>query len=124
MEQLIRKVADNYSALLDKKALFEHHLEARENADMRDALTLVNIQIGAIESWFTLMDLEERVVFRQYLLGDYCADAANRIAATKWTQQAISAGESPWLMREAAFEKVTRFADAHRKLILALFENV
>ena len=34
MEQLIRKVADNYSVFLDKKALFKHQLEARENADI------------------------------------------------------------------------------------------
>lgn len=58
VEQLIQKVVNNYSLLVAKETMYERHLEARKNADMRDALTLVKIQIGMIESWFTLLRKE------------------------------------------------------------------
>lgn len=100
------------------------HLERRENADMRDALAMVKMQIGAIESWFALLDTEERVIFRQVLLGDCDAATSNRIAATKWMQGLAIAGRSVWQIRENAIEKVVRFADMHTNIFFALFENI
>lgn len=124
MEQLIQKVVNNYSLLVAKEAMFERHLEARENADMGDALTLVKIQLGMIESWFSLLDIEERVIFRQVLLGDYDAIIANRTASTKWMCGLIAAGRSPWQIKDAAIKKIVCFAETHSSLTAALFENI
>lgn len=124
MEQLIRKVVNSYSTLVKKAAVFERHLEARENADMREALTVIKLQIGAVESWFVLLTVEERVVFRQVLLGNDDSKAANRTAATKWALGLAASGKSPWRIREAAIHKIINFADTHCKLMLALFESI
>ena len=123
MEQWVQKAINSYSLLREKEAMFERHLERRENADMRDALAMVKMQIGAIESWFALLDTEERVIFRQVLLGDCDAATSNRIAATKWMQGLAIAGRSVWQIRENAIEKVVRFADMHTNIFFAVFEN-
>lgn len=124
MEQLILKVINSYSSLVANEAMFERHLEARENTDMQDALTTVKMQIGAIESWFALLSVEERVIFRQVLLGDDNAVTANRIAATRWAQKHLVIGESLLQIRKTAIQKVISFADMHSKLMLELFENI
>lgn len=124
MEELIGKVVDSYVSLEAKNALFEQRLEARENADMRDELTIIQIQIGVIESWFALLNIEERIVFRQLLLGSRDAASANRIAAAEWLQRLNATGRSLWQVRETAIQKVLSFARVHSPLMQALFQNI
>ena len=43
MKAFVQKVLENYPRLLREKALFERHLEMRENQEMRDALVMLKI---------------------------------------------------------------------------------
>ena len=69
MEQLIRQALNDYSRIKAEIAMFERHLEGRENAEMRGALALREIQMGAIESWFRLLDTDEKAALRLALMG-------------------------------------------------------
>lgn len=119
MEQLIRRAIDDYERLRKELAMFERHLEARENAEMREALVLHQIRIGAIESWFTLLDTDEKVALRQAMLEG--RDSFNSKASAKWMTGLMKNKLSPWMMREEAIAKIVAFADDHRELLNAIF---
>ena len=124
MEYIVLNIIDKYPSLLAKEMVLERHLTARENMDLRDALTVVKMQLNAIESWFVLLSVEERVVFRQVLLGNHDAGDANRIAATRWLERIVRAGQSPWKLKESAIRKISDSSGAHRKLMDAIFEDI
>ena len=76
MKAFVQKVLENYPRLLREKALFERHLEMRENQEMRDALVMLKIKLGVVESWFALLNVDERFAFRQALLFDQKSTSA------------------------------------------------
>ncbi len=101
MEQLVRRVIENFAQLKKEAAIIERRLEARENAEMREALTLRTIQISAIESWFTLLDTDEKAVLRLTLQAN-TDDDVNRPSSIKRYHSLITAGISPLREREKA----------------------
>lgn len=123
MEQLVRRAIDNYAQLKKEAAIFERRLEARENAEMREALTLRTIQISAIESWFTLLDTDEKVALRQTLQANTDDDGDCPLSTT-WYNALITAGISPLRVREKAISKIISFATAHNELINAIFVDL
>lgn len=122
MKDLVQKIIEEYSRYLDEEARFERHLEMRENRDMRDALTELKIKVGTVESWFALLDADERVAFRQALQG--CASAAMQSAAMEWMWRISIKGLTPWQLREQAIAKIASFADAHQAVMCAIFDDV
>ena len=109
MKYLIDNIVNGYADLLKQERIFEKHLEARENADMRDRLTFVKMRIGAIESLFALLSIDEKVVFRQILLGACDPFEANCIATSKWGGVRIVNHQSPWKLKQSAFHKIEFF---------------
>ena len=89
----------------------------RENRDMRDALTELKIKIGTVESWFALLDTDERIAFRQALQG-YAS------AAMEWMWRISKDGLTPWQLREQAVAKIAAFVDAHQAVMRAIFDDV
>ena len=81
MKAFVQKVIEDYPRYLQEEATFERHLETRENSDMRDALTMLKIRLGIVESWFALLDADERFAFRQTLQTDLNDTPARRAAA-------------------------------------------
>lgn len=125
MNEKIQKIIDQYPRMIEEEAKFEKHLAQRENADMRDALTAVGMQINVVESWFSLLDVNERFVLRQMLTGEQQeTPAAQRAAARMWLWQTLRAGQTPWQIRASAVDKIACFANAHEEAILAVFATV
>lgn len=122
MKDFVQKVIEAYSRYLDEEARFERHLEMRENRDMRDVLTELKIKIGTVESWFALLDTDERIAFRQALQG--CASTAMQSAAIKWMWRISKEGLTPWQLREKAVAKIATFVDAHLAVMHAIFDDV
>lgn len=118
MKQLVRRAIENFAQLKKEASIIERRLEARENAEMRETLTLRKIQISAIESWFTLLDTDEKAVLRQSLQAN-TDDAVNRPSSIKWYHAIITAGISPLRVREKAVLKIISFATAHSEPIHA-----
>lgn len=124
MESLIRKIIANHSRYLHDAELFENRLEARENPDMRAALTVLRIRIEVIESWFTLLDVDERFALRQLLTDRRDENSARYAAISMWLYQLCMENQSPWEIRERAIRKITIFSRAHKKMIQAVFNDL
>ena len=122
MKDFIQKVIEEYSRYLDEEARFERHLEMRENRDMRDALTELKIKIGTVESWFVLLDVDERIAFRQALQS--CTSPAMQSTAMEWMWRISKEGRTPWQLREQAIAKIAAFVDAHQAVTYAIFDDV
>ncbi len=122
MKDYIQKIIEEYSRYLDEEARFERHLEMRENRDMRDALTELKIKIGTVESWFALLDADERVAFRQALQG--CTSAAMQSAAMEWMWRISKERLTPYPLREQAIAKIASFVDTHQAVMHAIFDNI
>lgn len=123
MKAFVQKVLENYPRLLREKALFERHLEMRENQEMRDALVMLKIKLGVVESWFSLLNVDERFAFRQALLFDQKSTSAYYEAALKWGWRLVKEGKSPWVLHEQALEKVASFSEKHKKAMEAIFDD-
>lgn len=121
MKAFVQRVIENYPRYLREEALFERHLEMRENNDMRDALIVMKIRIGVVESWFTLLDADERFAFRQAIQTEQNDTTARRAAAMMWMWRLIKVGETPWVIRERAIEKIASFVSAHENMMQAIF---
>ena len=122
MKDFVQKIIEEYSRYLDEEARFERHLEMRETRDMHVALTELKIRIGTVESWFALLNTDERVAFRQALQG--CPSAAMQSAAMEWMWRISKDGQTPWQLREKAVTKITAFIDAHQAVMYAIFNDV
>ena len=123
MKAFVQKVLENYPRLLREKALFERHLEMRENQEMRDALVMLKIKLGVVESWFALLNVDERFAFRQALLFDQKSTSAYYEAALKWGWRLVKEGKSPWVLHEQALEKAASFSEKHKKAMEAIFDD-
>lgn len=121
MKSLVKKVMEDYSNYLKEEAILERHLEMRENSDMRDALTMLKIKLGIVESWFTLLDVSERFVFRQTIQADPNDIPTRCTANMLWIWQLIKTGENPWVLMEQAIEKIAEFVLAHKEIMEAVF---
>ena len=124
MKAFVQKVIEDYPRYLREEAIFERHLEMRENAEMRDALVMLKIKLGVVESWFALLDADERFAFRQTLQTDLNDTPARRAAAMMWIWRLIKAGETPWVLREQAVETIADFTAAHEDMMKAIFDSL
>ncbi len=124
MKALVEKIIEEYPRYLREEALFERHLEMRENEDMRDALVMLKIRVSVVESWFVLLDADERFAFRQAIQTEQNGTAARRAAAMMWMWRLIKVGETPWVIRERAVEKIASFVSAHADIMQTIFDDV
>ena len=123
MNAFVQKVLEKYPSFLREKAQFERHLEMRENKEMRDALAMLKIKLGVVESWFILLNVDERFALRQALQFDQRNASAHCVAAMKWSWRLVKEGKSPWVLHEQALEKVASFSEKHKKAMEAIFDD-
>ena len=76
-----------------------------------------------MESWFALLNVDERFAFRQALLFDQKSTSAYYEAALKWGWRLVKEGKSPWVLHEQALEKVASFSEKHKKAMEAIFDD-
>lgn len=121
METLIQRIIADYPRFIREEAQFERHLDQRENSEMRYALTRLKTKISTVNSWFTLLDVDERYIFKKTLVKDLHESAAERAATLIWTKHMVKDGLTPWQIQERAVEKIIRFAEKHSDTIKTIF---
>lgn len=124
MKEFIQRIIDIYPLYTKRIALFERHLEARENRDMRDALTMLKIKIGLVDSLITLLEPDERFVFRQILQNSGDVSPAQQAAAIRWMWSFSQRDETFWALYERAMMRIANFMDAHKSLIYEVFSDL
>ena len=70
MEEFVRKVLSRYTSFVSEKQLYERWLDMRENSDVREALVMTDMKITMIQSWFNLLNADERFVIEKHLLDE------------------------------------------------------
>ena len=123
MKAFVEDVIEKYPLYRQEEALYERCLEMRENSAMRDKLAMLKLKISTIESWFVLLDVDERFIFRQTLNSNYLYIPAYSAAIARWMRLTADTREAPWLLRERAIGKITSFVSGHKELITSIFEN-
>ena len=68
MEELVRNILSNYLRYVSEKEMYERWLQMRENKEVREALTLVDLKVAMIQSWFNLLNSDERFVIEKHLI--------------------------------------------------------
>jgi len=123
MDEFVQRVIMEYTNYLHDKAMYEKHLEMRENYDMREALTVIEIRIGIVECLFGLLDSQEKFAFRQALQGTQNETAAMQSAAIMWMWRLSIDGRTPWQSREHAVAKIVVFTSEHMEMMRAILEE-
>lgn len=124
METIIRNIINNFAEFKRIEQQFERHLEARENKDMRDALGVLKIRIGVVESWFSLLDGAERFVLRQALQGDKLDAPERQEAVMAFIRNVTDIEQTPWQVLEQAVKKIVAFSLSHQNTISSLFSDM
>lgn len=70
MEKLVRQALGKYLGQVSEKEMYEHWLDRRENKKAREALAIVEVKVGVIQSWFTLLNADERFVIKKHLIDE------------------------------------------------------
>lgn len=65
MEEFVREVLSRYTSFVSERQLYERWLDMRENSDVRDALVMTEMKITMIQSWFNLLNADERFVIEK-----------------------------------------------------------
>jgi hypothetical protein len=121
MKEFVQRIIMEYTNYLHDKEMYERHLEMRENYDMREALTVVDIRIGVVECLFGLLDSQEKFAFRQALQGTQNETAAMQSAAITWMWRLTMDERTPWQAREQAVQEITNFTSRYMDIMLAVF---
>lgn len=124
MEQLIRDVLSRYTGYVAEAKLYERWLDARENKEMRSALTLVEMKITAIQSWFNLLNTDERFVIQKHLIEELEWPRVAFEFAERWNQEFSRTERALLNYQISALKKIVAFSKQHRDIILTLFEDV
>lgn len=121
MKEFVQRIIMEYTNYLHDKEMYERHLEMRENYDMREALTVVDIRIGVVECLFGLLDSQEKFAFRQALQGTQNETAAMQSAAITWMWRLTMDERTPWQAREQAVQEITNFTFQHMNIMQTVF---
>ena len=121
MKEFVQRIIMEYTNYLHDKEMYERHLEMRENYDMREALTVIEIRIGIVECLFGLLDSQEKSAFRQALQGTQNETAAMQSAAITWMWRLTMDERTPWLAREQAVQEITNFSSRYMDIMLTVF---
>lgn len=57
MNESVQRIMIEYTRCLREKAMYEKYLAMHTNCDMRDALIMIDIKVGIVESWFATVTL-------------------------------------------------------------------
>ncbi len=123
MHSFIQRIVDQYPQYRKEEKIFESHLQYRENQEMREALVMTQIRLSFVESWFVLLDADERFAFRQLLNSGTNESPAYHAAALRWMQKLINMNQSPWSLREQAIEKITEFVFVNLEMMTHVFSD-
>lgn len=123
MEAYIMRIITAYPRYKREVALFEKRLEMRENPDMRDKLTVLQIRLNVIESWFALLDSDERFVLRILLSDPLDENPPQRVAATIWMRQISKEHLTPCEIHNHTIQKISIFFKSHKKMMQAVFDK-
>lgn len=124
MEEFVRKVLSKYLCYVSEKQMYERWLDARENKDVREALVMTDMRVIMIQSWFSLLNADERFVIEKHLLDELEWPRVAFSFTEKW-KGAFSRTERSLVGYQASgLKKIITFVETHREMVMALFGDL
>lgn len=114
MEEFVRKVLSRYTSFVSEKQLYERWLDMRENSDVREALVMTDMKITMIQSWFNLLNADERFVIEKHLLDELEWPRVAFSFTKKWDGEFTRTERSLVTYQASGLKKIISFVEAHR----------
>lgn len=121
MEELVRKVLSEYMGYVSESKLYERWLEMGENRDVRDALTLLQMKIATVQSWFNLLNSDERFVVEKHLIEELEWPRVAFAFTERWKGEFNRTERTLVHYQAKAMKKIANFCEAHKEVTMALF---
>lgn len=123
MEIFVRRVLEQYPSYLAEKRTYDHWLSIRENKEARDAMVLVDMKIAIVESWFELLNSDERFVIEQHILQNLEWPRVAFSFSERWKGEFTRAERTLVAYQASGLSKIVRFCEAHLNMVATLFPN-
>lgn len=124
MEELIRKVLSQYMSYVSEVELYERWLMSRESPEIRDALTLLQMKITTVQSWFNLLNTDERFVVQKHLIEELEWPRVAFAFTEKWKGEFNRTERTLLHYQATALKKIIDFSTAHIEITTALFGDM
>lgn len=124
MEELVRVVLSKYKGFIAEADLYERWLDSRENPDIRDALTLLQMKITTVQSWFNLLNADERFVIQKHIIEEYEWPRVAFEFTQRWHNEFSRTERRLVYYQTCAIKKIVNFCMAHQEIVLSLFDDL
>lgn len=123
MEEFVRTILSKYLSFVSEKEMYERWLSMRENKEVREALVVVQLKVSMIQSWFNLLNTDERFVIEKHLIEELEWPRVAFSFAEKWKGEFSRAERTLIGYQASGLAKIVEFAEDHREMVMALFDN-
>jgi len=124
MEELIRKVLSQYMSYVSEAELYERWLMSRENPEIRDTLTILQMKITTVQSWFNLLNTDERFVVQKHLIEELEWPRVAFAFTEKWKGEFNRTERTLLHYQATALQKIVDFSTTHNEITIALFGDM
>ena len=124
MEIFVRRVLDKYLSYTAEQKTYEHWLAMRENKEVREALIVVEMKVAMIQSWFELLNQDERFVIEQHLIQELEWPRVVFSFSERWKGEFTRAERTLVTYQATGLKKIMTFAENHRDMVTTLFADI
>ncbi len=124
MEIFVRRVLDKYLSYAAEKRTYEHWLAMRENKEAREALIVVDMKVAMIQSWFELLNQDERFVIEQHLIHELEWPRVAFSFSEQWKGEFTRAERTLVTYQATGLKKIISFTENHRDMVAMLFADI
>lgn len=124
MEEFVRKILSKYLSFTAEKQMYERWLSMRENPEVREALALVDMKVAMVQSWFTLLNTDERFVVEKHLIEELEWPRISFSFTELWKGEFTRSERTLVAYQASGLNKIVRFCEDHRSIVMALFADL
>ena len=124
MEIFVRHVLDKYLSYTAEQKTYEHWLAMRENKEVREALIVVDMKVAMIQSWFELLNHDEKFVIEQHLIQELEWPRVAFSFSERWKGEFSRAERTLVTYQTTGLKKIIAFAESHRDMVTTLFADI
>lgn len=124
MEELVRNILSNYLRYVSEKEMYERWLQMRENKEVREALTLLDLKVAMIQSWFNLLNSDERFVIEKHLIEELEWPRVAFNFSEKWKGEFSRTERTLISYQASGLQKIVCFVMQHYTMVLSVFPEM
>lgn len=124
MEEFVRKILGKYLSFVSEKEMYVRWLDMRENKEVREQLAVVEMKVAMIQSWFNLLNSDERFVIERHLIDELEWPRVAFSFTERWKGEFSRAERTLIGYQASGLAKITDFVDRHREMVMALFGDL